>query len=297
MEAKRRITAWTLGCVAVVVWGLSFVATRYAVREIPPLTLAFLRFLVALVVLWPWVRRSLRRIDPTRAERRDLFLMGLFGVTLAFVFENLGLARTTAAHGSIIVATTPIATAAFEAARDRRLPGPVAIAGLVLAMVGVLLIVGGDASGEAGLIGDLLMVGTVIVWVAYGFLTLRMSRRFPVGAITNVAILWGVVTLAPLALAELAITGIPRPSPGALAAVVALGVLCSALAYVAWNQALTVLGVTATNSLIYGIPVVAVIGAVWLLDEPLTVEIVIGGILVLAGLVAANLRAAPTRAP
>jgi drug/metabolite transporter (DMT)-like permease len=164
-------------------------------------------------------------------------------------------------------------------------------------MVGVLLIVGGDASGEASLVGDLLMVGTVIVWVVYGFLTLRMSRRFPVGAITNVAILWGVVTLAPLALAELAVTGIPRPSPGALAAVVALGVFCSALAYVAWNQALTVLGVTATNSLIYGIPVVAVIGAVWLLDEPLTVEIAVGGALVIAGLVAANLRTAPTHGP
>ncbi|GEM_PF-6484856 len=74
----------------------------------------------------------------------------------------------------------------------------------------------------------------------------------------------------PPALAELAFVPARLPGPGPLLAIACLGVLCSAVAYLWWNQAIRVLGVTATSSLVYGIPLVGVAVGVLLPGEPRT---------------------------
>ncbi len=295
-HAADRRRAWGLGAVVVVLWGLSFAATRIAVVEVGPWTLAFLRFVIALVVLWPIVRRGLRRTAPAGfADHRDLFLAGFFGVTLAFVLENTGLAHTTAAHGSLIVATAPLATALTEGILVRRAPAARTLLGFALALGGVTLIVGGDTGGEATVLGDGLMLSTVAIWVIYGFVVHRVSRRHPVGWVTHLSIVWGVVTLVPFAAFETIRDGWRAPSPLAWGCVAFLGVFCSGLAYLWWNRCLQVLGATTTNSLIYAIPLVAVAGGIVLLGEPLSVTVLGGGALVIGGLLVAHTRA--RRAP
>jgi drug/metabolite transporter (DMT)-like permease len=158
----------------------------------------------------------------------------------------------------------------------------------VLAFVGVATIVG-QSHGGATLRGDLLMLASVVVWVVYSFLTRRMAEAYPASVVAYRTILWGVATLTPLAVVELALVGPPRPSSASLAALAFLGIFCSAIAYLWWARALQVLGVTTANSLVYGIPLVAVAAGVVLLDEPLTARVVGGGLLVVAGVVLANL--------
>ncbi len=119
--------------VAVILWGISFPVSRVAVREIPPLALATGRFLLATALLWPAARR--RGLALPRADLPAVLLLGLFGVTLYFAFENYGLVYTTASHASLIVATVPLGSAAVEAVRDRRLPRPLAIGGMLVAAV------------------------------------------------------------------------------------------------------------------------------------------------------------------
>ena len=289
-HAADRSRAWILGFGVVLFWGLSFAATRRAVGEIPPATLAFLRFAIGLLVLWPLVRPRWWRSGATRRDHRDLFLAGLFGVTLAFLLENEGLARTTASHASLIVATAPLATALTEALLARRLPSRSTLLGFLLALGGVALVVGGDRGGEATLAGDVIMLSTVFTWVIYGFAVQRVARRHPVGWVTTLAVFWGTVLLLPPALVEVARTGWTSPSTSAWGAVLFLGVLCSGLAYLWWNRALQVLGVTTTNSLIYAIPLVAVAGGVVFLGEPLGWELVVGAVLVISGLALAHVR-------
>jgi len=289
-RSEGRVEAWCLAFAVTVIWGASFVATRIAVAEVPPLVLAFVRFAIASAILAPWIRRDLARVHGDRAARRDLVWIGVTGVTMAFVFENLGLARTTASHGSLIVATTPLATAAVEAAVRRRLPSWRTIVGLAVALAGVVLLIGRPDADGATAVGDLLMVCTVAVWVVYSFLVARVAARHPVSTVTNVSILWGVVTLLPLAAGEAAVVGVRWPSAPALVSIVFLGVMCSALAYLWWNRALHVLGVTAVNSLIYAVPLVAVAAGVVVLGEPVTQNLVTGGLLIVGGVALANLR-------
>ncbi len=288
-SARDRGLALLAGLAVVVIWGVSFTATRVAVLEIPPLTLALLRFAIAVAVMWPLLRRRLVGLDLSRADWWGVLWVGLTGVTLAFLFENLGLKYTTASHGALIVAATPLATAAAEGVVTRRLPRATTSLGLLLGFAGVVVVVGSGSGGGASLLGDLFMVCTVFVWAAYAFLTFRLTNRLPSVVVTFLALAAGALGLVPLAGVELAITGMGRPGAAALVALVYLGVFCSAIAYVWWNRAIQVLGATATNSLIYGIPVVGVVTGVLVLGEPLGVGVVVGGLLVVAGVALTSL--------
>ena len=285
----RRTTLHLFGATfAVVLWGASFSVTRAAVQEIPPLTLAFLRFTLATLVLWPVVRRRWGRLSVAPEDRRTAFALGFVGVTLYFLFENVGLRYTTASHGALIVATVPLASVLAEAAARRRLPPTPVLGGLLAALAGVGLIVDWRGGGEASLLGDSLLFGAVFSWVGYTFLVRRLSRRYPNLWITHAAMAVGAVTLFPLAVVEMALHPWTPPSPAAWGAVAYLGVFCSALAYLLWNRAIPVLGVSVTNNLIYGIPLVGVLTGVLALGEPFTPALFAGGALILGGVAVAH---------
>jgi drug/metabolite transporter (DMT)-like permease len=273
---------------AVVVWGASFAVTRAAVQEVPPLTLAFLRFALAAALLWPLGARL--RIRLASRDRYAIFALGFVGVTLYFAFENFGLQFTTASHGALIVATIPLATELVLARRDRRAPTPSVLLGLLAALAGVALIFGRDATGHAGLFGDLLMLGAVLSWVGYTLLAERLVPRFPGVFLTWKIMTVGAFTLLPGALVEFSLVPFGFPSLAAWAGIVFLGVFCSALGYLAWNYAIPILGVDRTNILIYLIPLVGVLAGVWGLAEPFTARIALGGVLIVGGVAWAGWR-------
>lgn len=270
---------------AILVWGLSYAVTRSAVQQIPPMTLACLRFFLAAGLLWLLTRR--RRIGLNPEDRKWVWAMALYGITFYFAFENIGLKLTTASHGSLIIATIPLGTELVVARRLRRWPAPAVWAGTFMALAGVAWVV---ARGEAGatVTGDLLMFGAVACWIAYTFVVQRLSGRYPNLMITRWIMLAGAVSLAPGAVAEMALWPLPRPDLAAWGQVAFLGVICSAAAFDFWNRAIPALGPTVTNSLIYFIPVVGVAGGILFLGEPTTPALFGGGALILGGVLLAR---------
>jgi len=115
-----------------VAFGLSFVATKYALRGFEPLLLALLRFSLAGGILW--VVWRFRR-GPERVSRRELCCLALLGfvsLTVYFSFENLGIARTSASEAAILIATIPLSVicwvtddsiSVLAVAHHRRRPG------------------------------------------------------------------------------------------------------------------------------------------------------------------------------
>ncbi len=272
----------------ILVWGASFSVTRVAVREIPPLTLAFLRFALASLMLWPLTFRLFRKTAIARKDRLPIFNLGFVGVTLYFASENFSLKFTTASHGALIIATIPLCTELAMAYVQRRRPAPLILVGMGISFAGVFVIFGRNGGGGASLLGDLLMIGAVLSWIWYSFIAERLVSRYPNLLLTFLIMLTGALTLLPLTLIELYFVPMQPPSAGSWAGVVFLGVFCSALAYHFWNRAIPALGVTATNNLLYGIPLVGVLTGVVFLDEPLTASVLIGGVLIICGLVLAN---------
>lgn len=287
-DEKERWRALAGALFAVAVWGASFAVTRSAVREIPPLALAFLRFALAAAVLWPAARKESRQVSPE--DRRALFALGLTGVTFYFACENIGLVFTSASHAALIVATIPVVSELALARRRRRSPSSRTLAGLLAALAGVALIFGRDTGGSASVLGDLLMAGAVASWVGYTLLAEHLTRRYPGLFLTCRVMMAGALTLLPLALIETFIVPFNPPSRAAWAGVAFLGLFCSALGYLAWNRAIPVLGVTVTNLLINLIPLIGVLIGILTLGEPFTWRIAGGGGLILGGVVWAGRR-------
>jgi drug/metabolite transporter (DMT)-like permease len=183
------------------------------------------------------------------------------------------------------MATLPVVTALLDSWTRRRRPGLGVLAGLAAAIVGVAVMVSPEARPGRGasLVGDLLMLAAVAAWVVYTFLAQRLMARYPALVVTRAAMVVGAATLLPFALRELAFHPQPLPTPAAVAAVLYLGVLCSALGHLLWNAAIPALGVTLTTNLINGIPLVGVLTGVAVLGEPFTAATAIGGALILAG--------------
>jgi drug/metabolite transporter (DMT)-like permease len=279
----RKSTALLAACAVVLLWGVSFPVSRVAVRESSPLALATGRFALAAAVLWPAARR--RGLSLSRADVPAVFALGLLGVTLYFAFENYGLVFTTASHASLIVAAVPLGSAVVEAVRRRSAPRPLPIAGMIAAATGVILIVRPDGGGARRLLGDLLMLGAMVAWVAYTFRARDLMARAPALLVTAATMAAGAVTLLPLAAIEALFVPLHAPSLGAWGAVAYLGLLCSAAAYLLWNLALPVLGVSVANNLLNGVPLVSVLTGVLVLGEPWIASIAFGGGLILAGVI------------
>jgi drug/metabolite transporter (DMT)-like permease len=282
---RWRGLAMALFCI--LVWGLSYPVTRASVQEIPPLTLAFGRFFLAACLVWPLTRRFPKRI--ARQDRIDVWSLGVAGATLYFGFENYGLKYTTASHGALIIATIPLLTEMVAAIRRGRRPPLRVFFGSFAALSGVAVLVGPGEDG-ASLLGDLLMFGAVAAWVGYSFLIERLAGRYPNLQLTQNILAIGAVSFFPGALAELFLNPIPWPSLDAWGGMVFLGVFCSALGYHFWNQAIPVLGVTATTNLLYILPLIGVAGGILILDEPLSAGVLVGGMMVLGGVCLASRR-------
>lgn len=274
--------------VPVLSWGLSFVVIKTTMHEIPPLTLAFLRFFFASLIVWPLLVQQKGWTTIAHTDRRHFFLLGFFGVTTYFAFENFGLQHTSASHGALIIATIPLATELYGIVHQRLTVKPMLIAASLTALAGVALLVGSGDGGNASPFGDLLMFGAVASWVAYSVLAEKMISRYPQLFITFVIMVIGAVTLFPGALGEWLISPYPMPSTGAWLGVAFLTIFCSVLGYHCWNLAIANLGVGMTSNLLYLMPLLGVSSGVLLLDEPLTPQILWGSLLIIGGVIWAH---------
>jgi len=162
----REARGYTALATAAAIWGSTFIATKWVVRDIGPFTLAALRFLIATAVLLPVAWRQGYRF---RISLRPRFLvLGLIGIAPHYALQNVALLWTTAASAALIVGGIPAATALLS---RWVLKEPLSLrqaGGIGLSIVGVGLITGGaiDASASA-LLGDLLVVGSIFAWAIY----------------------------------------------------------------------------------------------------------------------------------
>lgn len=200
-------TAAALG--AVFIWGLTFVPSKIALAEMGPITLAALRFCVALAIPLPALPPSRLRSDELRQlPWRTLATLGFTGVALYFGFQNLGLARTSATEAGLISGSVPAVTAALSALVLReRLPIP-RILGIAGSMAGVaVMILGSSPSGGGSMAGDLLMLVSAVAWAIYTLTNKEIGGKVPDGFLLVSTIAFGALFLAPAAVFEVATAG------------------------------------------------------------------------------------------
>lgn len=274
--------AWSLFAAVSTLWGVPYLFIKIGVDGgMPPIVLAWGRIvLAALVLLALAARRGV--LHQARGRWRYLVAYGVIEVSLPFPLIAAGERHVTSSVAAIIVASVPLIVALlalrFDAEervnRERLL-------GLIVGLLGVVLLVGLDASGS---LSSLLGAGAVLlaaVGYAAGPLILKrglddLDPRLAMGCSLAVA----AVLLTPLAAVD-----VPSrpPSGGAIASVVVLGFVCTALAFVLMAMLIGEIGAGRAVVITYVNPIVAVALGVTLLGEQPGGGAIAGLLLILAG--------------
>jgi drug/metabolite transporter (DMT)-like permease len=267
--------------IAVVLWGISFVATKAALREVSPVTLIFLRFAIGALLLLLIVREW-----PPRSAWPALALMGFIGVFVHQMLQSYALTMTSAVHTGWLIGITPIWSALLAAVLLRERFGGWKIAGLLGGFAGALLVVtrGRFDSGVLAMPstrGDLLILASTVNWAIYSVIGHATIRKLGPRRATSGSMLFGALMLAPLFLVRSGWREVPHLTATGWLAVLFLGVGCSALGYLFWYGALEHLEVSRVAALLYLEPLVTFAAAIILLHEPVTAVTLIGGAIVL----------------
>jgi drug/metabolite transporter (DMT)-like permease len=221
--------------------GAAIVASRFVVAEVPPLTLAMLRYAIGFACLLPFALASLRT-DPVRWERRDLLAMaalgtGQFGILVALL--NWGLQHVAAAPAALVFSLFPLLTLLLGAVLGREVVTPRLAAGVVLSIAGVALALLPklQAEGPSSWWGELAVFASACVGALCSVLYRPYLRRYPTVPVSAFAMLASVLFLAALALHEGWPHQIRTLRPQAWAVVAFIGV-SSGIGYFWWLHAL-----------------------------------------------------------
>jgi drug/metabolite transporter (DMT)-like permease len=288
MSGNRERVALACFVTSALLAGGNGVSIRFSNRELPPLWGAGLRFSLAAALLLA-VMALLRLGFPRRRALTGALLYGALNFGAAFALAYYALVRLHAGLGQTLLALVPLATLLLAVAQRQERLRAAAVIGTLLALAAVI---------SQGPLGASVPLGSLLAAVASAVCIAQAAvlvRRFPaVHPVTMNAV--GMTTGAVLLVAGSVLAGEPRPLPQhatTWAAVAYLVVVGSVVVFVLY---LVVLRYWAASRAAYAfvlIPFVTVALSAWLDDEPLRAGLLLGGLLVLAGVYVGALR--PTR--
>jgi len=285
---SRPLLPYLKAAVAVAVWGASFVATKVALAELPPMTIVWLRFAVGLLVLGGFV---VARGEFRLPEARDLAylaMLGFLGITVHQWLQVHGMQTTEATTTAWIVTTIPVFIAVLGVLFLGERMTLFQAGGILVAACGVLLVLGRGDIGSLGLerggsVGDMLVFLSAPNWAVFSILSRRELRRHPPARMMFYVMLFGLLFTTPWLPAEGGLAVLPDVSGAAWVSLAFLGVFCSGLAYVFWYDALRAMPAYHAGSMIYLEPLVAAAVAGVVLGEVLAPAALAGGLLIVSG--------------
>ena len=291
---RRDFTANAGAFVAAILFGASVVAVRVAVRDIPPLTLAILRFgqggLLLLLLL------LVRARDLLRIRGRDvpyLLLLGAIFFTIFPVTFNTSLRLTEASRGALMLATMPLWSVLLARAAKKEHLSTRQMCGVLLTFAGVGIVLAERGLTFTGtglsLAGDALMLVTALCGAVYGVLAKRMLTRYKAMTVTAYTMMFGTLLLVPAAFVEDPFSAIARMHSGTIMLVLFLGIFGGAIGYFLWTFALTRLSPTQVAVYVNLNPMIATLLGATLLAEKLTGVFIAGFVAVLGGVLLVNL--------
>jgi drug/metabolite transporter (DMT)-like permease len=272
------------------IWGSSFMLIKIAVAEIPPVPLVAVRLVIAAVILVAVLYARGMRLPSSPAVWRDFAIMGFAGVVLPFTLISWGQQFIPSSLTAILNAAVPLLSVllSYVWTAEERLSG-LRLAGLGLGFVGVLVTVGVDGLSlqDSGTQGELAVLGAALCYAASGIYARRAFQGMP-------PLVPAAGQIAAAALTMLLITpllgGYPSqlPSAGPAAALLALALLPTVVAYILFYWIMEQIGATRTSMVTYLIAPFGLLFGALFLAEPITPSIVGGLALVIVGILVAN---------
>jgi drug/metabolite transporter (DMT)-like permease len=293
MNTSSRHVAWIefalLGVLALL-WGASYLLTKIAVVEIPPVTLIATRACAAAIFLYIVLVIQGGKLPRDATTWRMLLLQSFFNSIGAWTILAWGQQFVDAGLASVLNSTSPIFVFLLTILVTRHeATGFLKLVGACIGLLGVVFIVGVDALAGLGqqVAGQ---VAAIVGAILYAFAAIY-GRRFSHLTATAAALgtmIWAFIVLIPFSL----LFDQPwtlAPSPKAIAATITLGVLCTACALLIYFRLVKTLGSMGVASQAYLRAGIGVVLGVVLLDEHITFEVGLGVAAAIFGVVLINI--------
>jgi len=260
------------------IWGSSFLFIKLGVDELEPTVVALGRLFVGAAILLP-IAATRGGLWLLRPHLRTVATLGLLNNALPFWLFGFAETRISSGLAAVIQAAAPIFTVLLAIRLDptQRATGT-RLAGIAVGFVGVALLVGAQTGGQV--VGAIAVLAASLCYAASALFAGKRARGIPPLHLAAGQLGCGLLLMAPFGLLQL-----PDEAPPAKAvlAIVALGALGSALAYVLYFALIARAGASRAILVTYLVPAFALVYGALFLDEKVTASAVAGLVLILAG--------------
>jgi drug/metabolite transporter (DMT)-like permease len=296
-KINKSMTAleWSMLIGLALLWGESYFFNGVAVKELPTFTVVVGRVAIAAVILQVWLRLARIPFNASPSLWAAFFGMGLLNNVIPFTLIVWGQSQIASGLAAILNATTPVfgVLVAHALTADERLTGG-KIVGVLLGIVGVAILVGGDLLGAIG-VNVLAQIACLAAALSYAFAGV-FGRRFRTMDLSPTEAAAGQVTASSVILVPIMFWvdqpwSLAMPSQAAIWSLIGVGALSTALAYVLYFRILATAGATNLLLVTLLVPVGAILLGTAFLGETLASRHLLGMPAIALGLVAIDGRA------
>lgn len=282
--------------IAHLIWGANFVVAKVTLSEFPPMSLAFLRFSLASLLIAPFFYAQTKKVVIEKKDIPKLITIGLLIITFNITFFFEGITRTTAINASVLTLVIPILSVILGRIFLKEKVNIVNIFGVTVGLLGALVIIGvpeiilGNFAPKE-MTGNILIILSSVVWVIGAVISRKMLKKYPSMIVTAIAFLVGTVTFfIPAANEYTQNPGWPNHiSVLGLIGLLYMTLLSSISAYFLFEWGLAKTSVIKADLFQYIEPFIAGALAFTLLGEKITTPFIVGSLLIVAGVYIATL--------
>jgi drug/metabolite transporter (DMT)-like permease len=293
MSETNKVIIYIKLSVTAIFWGGTFIAGRVVARGVGPFSAAFLRFAIASIFLLFITYKVENRLPPVKKSQViPLILLGMTGVFSYNVFFFKGLKIIYAGRASVIIASNPVFIALFASYLFKERLTLTKFAGIVISVIGAIVVISRGRpieifQGNVGL-GELFIFCCVMSWAAYSLIGKAVMKDLSPLISVSYSSVVGAVGLSIPAYLEGMVQHVSHYSTMEWLGIFYLGFFGTVLGFVWYYEGIKAIGATRASQFINFVPISAVVLAFFLLAEPVTSSLVIGTLMVCAGVYLTN---------
>lgn len=275
---------------SVIFWGISFIATKYALMETKPLVIIFVRQLLGIVLLSSIALYQKKSFAINFKDHKWILLLSAISSFHLYI-QVTGLQYTTASNTGWIIGITPVFMVLLSFIFFKERISFLQITGISIAFIGLLLLVSKGDLSSIDLIsnkGDLLVLLSSFTWAVYSLVGKKITINYP--PLMTILYLFVMMSfyLIPFTINSANISSMLSLSAKAWFSILFLGIFCSGIAYVLWAQSLNEMTASKVGAFLYIEPFVTVFAAWILLNEEISLLTFVSGLIIIGGVIIVN---------
>jgi drug/metabolite transporter (DMT)-like permease len=286
---KRSLLGLLSGLGAAAIWGGMYVVSKVVLEVIPPFSLLTSRLVLGILALG-LVYALMPKSPMTGRDFWKIFGVGMIGYGISLGFQFVGTKLSTASNGALVTSATPAFILLFAPSLlDEKVTRRKLIA-LMVSTLGVVAVIDPRSAELSPTMfwGNLSLLAAALTWALYSVLVRKVTQNTNVVLSTAIMLAGGLPSGAALGAWEITQQRLGSITPGIIAGILFLGIVCTAVAMFLWNYAFAQLPAGVASLTFFAQPLVGTILGVFFLNETITPLFLVGGILIGIGLVIAS---------